>query len=137
MVDCLHWIPPSGTPAHHHKQDSNTRHHTRSTSRHPYQDRYRNSRSRPQSHPYRYHNHSCHDSHRGHSRSHHRDSRCHHRSNAITTVLTVIAITHHTEYHPHTVFFQFIQKTAADHVLHIKQVRKLCISCHPILAELQ
>ena len=45
VVDCPHQIPPSGTPAHHHRQDSNTRHHTRSTSRHHYhcQDRYRHS----------------------------------------------------------------------------------------------
>ena len=21
VVDCLHWIPPSGTPVHHHRQD--------------------------------------------------------------------------------------------------------------------
>ena len=75
VVDCPHWIPPSGTPAHHHRQDSNTRHCTRSTSRHHHQDRYRNSRSRSQSHPHRYCSHSHQDSHRGHSRSHHRDSR--------------------------------------------------------------
>ena len=34
VVDCLHQIPPSGMPAHHHRHDSNTRHCTRSTSRH-------------------------------------------------------------------------------------------------------
>ena len=80
VVDCVHQIPPSGTPAHHHRQDSNTRHCTRSTSRHHHQDRYRNKRSSLQSHPHRYCSHSHHDSHRGHSRSHHRDSKCHDRS---------------------------------------------------------
>ena len=78
LVNCPHWIHPSGTPAHHHRQDSNNRHHTRSTSRHHHWDRYRHSRSRLQSQPHRHRSH--HDSHRGHSRSHHRDSRCHHRS---------------------------------------------------------
>ena len=38
VVDCPHQIPPSGTPAHHHRQDSNTRHCTRFTSRHHHQD---------------------------------------------------------------------------------------------------
>ena len=80
VVDCPCWIPPSGTPAHHHRQVSNTRHCTRSTSRHHHQDRYRHSRSRLQSHPHRYQSHSHHDPHRGHSRSHHRDNRCYHRS---------------------------------------------------------
>ena len=80
VVDCPHQIPPSGTPAHHHRPDSNTSHCTRCTSGHCHQDRYRHSRLRLQSYPHRYQSHSCHDPHRGHSRSHHRDSRCHHRS---------------------------------------------------------
>ena len=80
VVDCLPWIAPSGTPAHHHRQDSNTRHCTKSTSRHHHQDRYRNSRSSLQSHPPSYHIHSHHDSHRGCSRSCYGDSRHHHRS---------------------------------------------------------
>ena len=71
------WIPPSGMPACHHRKESNTRHWTRSPSRHCHQDRYRHSRSRSQSHPHRYQSHSHHNSLRGHSRSHHR---CHHRS---------------------------------------------------------
>ena len=80
VADCPHQMPPSGTPVCQHRWDSNTRHHTRSTSRHCHQDRYSYSKSRLQSHPHRYHSHSGHDSHRGHSRSHHRDSRCHHRN---------------------------------------------------------
>ena len=80
VVDCPHQIAPSGTPAHHHRQDSNIRHCTRSTSRHHHQDRYKHSRSRLQSHPHRCQSHSHHDSHRGCSTSHHRDSSCHHRS---------------------------------------------------------
>ena len=47
-------IPPSGMPAHHKRQHSNTRHCARSTSRHHHQDRYRHSRSRSQSHSCRY-----------------------------------------------------------------------------------
>ena len=57
--------------------------------------------------------------------------------NAITPVLIVITVTHHTEDHPHIGVLQLIQKIAADpdHILHIKQVGKLCINLHPILAE--
>ena len=44
VVDCPHQIPPTGTPAHCHRQDSSTRHCTRSTSRHHHQYRYRHSR---------------------------------------------------------------------------------------------
>ena len=80
MVDCPHWIPPSDTHAHHHRLESHTRHHSRLTSCHHHQDRYRHSRSRSQSHPCRYCSHSHHDSYRGCSRSHHRDNKNHHRS---------------------------------------------------------
>ena len=45
VVDCPDRIPPSGTPTHHHQQNSRTRHCTRSTSRCHNQDRYRHSRS--------------------------------------------------------------------------------------------
>ena len=34
LVDCPHSIPPSGTPAHHHRLKSWHRHHNRSTSHH-------------------------------------------------------------------------------------------------------
>ena len=60
VVDCWHWIPPSGTPAHHHRLKSHTRYCTRLTSHHCHQDRYRNSRSWLQSHPHRYCSHSHH-----------------------------------------------------------------------------
>ena len=50
-MDCPHRIPPSGTPVHHHRQKSDSRCHTRSTSHHHHKDRYRCSRSRSQSHP--------------------------------------------------------------------------------------
>ena len=49
VMGCLHRIPPSGTPAHHHRLQSQHRHHNRSTSCHHHNDRYRCSRSR--SHP--------------------------------------------------------------------------------------
>ena len=80
VADCPDRIPPSGTPAHHHRHNSITRHCTRSTSRCHHQDRYRHSRLRSQSQPCRYRSHGHHDSHRGHSRSHNRHSGCHHRS---------------------------------------------------------
>ena len=80
VVDCLHQIPPSGTPSHHHRPKSHTRHQTRLTSCHHHQDRYRHSRSRSQSCPHRYRSHSHHNSYQRHSRSHHRDNRHHHRS---------------------------------------------------------
>ena len=80
VVDCPHQILSSGILAHHHRQDSNNRHCTRSPSTHHHGDRYRHSRSRLQSQPHRHRGHSHHDSHRGHSRSHQRDSRHHHRS---------------------------------------------------------
>ena len=80
VVDCLHQIPPSGTPVYHHRLKSHTRHHTRLTSHHHHRERYRHSRSRSQSHPCRYCSHSHHNSYRRYSRSHHRDNRHHHRS---------------------------------------------------------
>ena len=54
-------------------------------------------------------------------------------------MLTVIAVIHHTKGHPHIGVLQLIQRITADpsYILHVKQVRKLCISLHPILAELQ
>ena len=70
VMDCLHRIPPSGTPACHHRPKSHSSHHTRSTSHHHHEDRYRCSRSRSQSHSHRYHSRSHHDSYRGHFRSH-------------------------------------------------------------------
>ena len=80
VKDCQYQMPPSGTPAHHHRQNSRTRHHTRSTSRCHHWDRYRHNRSMSQSQPHRYRSHSDYDSHRGCSRSHYRLSGCHHRS---------------------------------------------------------
>ena len=55
---------------------------------------------------------------------------------AITPVLIVFAVTHHMEDHPHIGVIQNITADP-DHVLHIKQVRKLHINLHPILAEFQ
>ena len=40
-MDCTHRIPPSGTPAHHHRSQYQHRHHHRSTSCHHHEDRYR------------------------------------------------------------------------------------------------
>ena len=74
-ADCPDRIPPSGMPACQKRQNSNTRHHPRSTSRHCHQDRYRHSRSRSHPNSHRYWSCSQNNSHRSHSRSHHR---CHH-----------------------------------------------------------
>ena len=76
-ADCPDKIPPSGMPACHKRHHSNTRHHTRSTSRHHHKDQHRYNRSRSQSHSCRYHSHSGNNSHRSCSRS---CNRCPHRS---------------------------------------------------------
>ena len=75
VMDCLHKIPPSGTPACHHRSQSQHRHLNRSNSHHCHEDRYKNRRSRSQSHHQRYHSQSCDNSYIGHFRSHFRDSR--------------------------------------------------------------
>ena len=82
VMDCPYRIPPSSTPACHHRPKSHSSHLTRSTSHHHHEDRYRCSWSRCQSHPYRYDSKTHHDSYRGCSRSHHRDKRWHHRSSS-------------------------------------------------------
>ena len=129
-ADCPHWIPPPGTPAHHHRQNSNTRHHIRSTSRHHHWDRYRHSRSRSQSQPCRY------GSHRGPIKGR-VDATIGVLHDTVTPVLIAIAMTHHTEDHPHIGVLQPIPKitTDLDHILHIKPVRKLHTNLHPVLAE--
>ena len=99
VVDCPHHIPPSGTPACHHRQKSHTRHHTRSTSCHHHQDRYRHSRPRSQSCPHRYHSHSHCNSYRRHSRSHHRDNRHHHRSTSWCSHSSNFLSHHDTPHH--------------------------------------
>ena len=73
-ADCPDRIPPSGTPAHQKRHCSNTRHHTRLTSRHCHRDRHRYNRSRSQSYSHSYQSHSWNSSdlHRGCSRSYHR-----------------------------------------------------------------
>ena len=45
IVDCPHRIPPSGTPAHHHRSQSWHRHHNSSTSCHHPSVRHKSSRS--------------------------------------------------------------------------------------------
>ena len=58
---------------------------------------------------------------------------------AITPVLIIIAMTQHMEDHPYIGLLQLIQKIAADpnHILHIKQVRKLHISLQFTPTEIQ
>ena len=52
VADCPDRIPISDTFAHHHRQNSNTSHHTRSTSRCHHWDKYKHSKSRSQSQPH-------------------------------------------------------------------------------------
>ena len=51
----------------------------------------------------------------------------------------IFVMAHYIEGHPHIEILQLTQEITADptHTLHISQVRKLCISLHPILTELQ
>ena len=58
---------------------------------------------------------------------------------ATTTVLIAFATTPHIKDHPHVELPQPIPETAADpdHILHINQVRELCINLHPVLTEPQ
>ena len=55
---------------------------------------------------------------------------------AITPALIVITVAHHTKDHPHAEVPQLIPEIVADpdHILHINQVRKPCLSLHPALA---
>ena len=58
---------------------------------------------------------------------------------AITPMLTVITMTHHTTDHPHIGVLQHLQEITADpdHNLHINQVGKHNINLYPNIAELQ
>ena len=141
VVDCPHRIPPLGTPAHCHRQNFNTRHCTRSTSRHYHWDKYRHSRSKLQSQPCIYLSYSCHDSHRGHSRSHHRDSRHHHRSTPQCHHPSTYWFHHDT---PHQRSSSHRSSTAHSKDCSRSQLcptykpsKKLCTNLHPTLAELQ
>ena len=55
------------------------------------------------------------------------------------TVLITFAITQHLEDHPHVEVPQLIPEIVADpdHILHINQVRQLCINLDPVLTEPQ
>ena len=77
IMDCPHRIPPSGTPATHHK--SHKGHYARVSLRHHHEDQDMQSQSRSQSHYWRHHSLSH---YRGHSRSQHQDRCSHHRSSS-------------------------------------------------------
>ena len=77
VIDCPCKTPPLGAPAKHHQSKLHKGHHARSSSRHCYEDRYRQSHSRSQLCFHKHCSSSCQDSYRGHSRSQHRDN-CHH-----------------------------------------------------------
>ena len=58
---------------------------------------------------------------------------------ATATVLITFTMMHHIEDHPHIEVPQLIPEIIADpdHILHINQVRQLCINLHPVLTEPQ
>ena len=69
VMDCPHKILPLRTPAKHHQSKPHQSHHARSSSRHYYEDRDRQSHSRSQPCFHRHHSLSSQDSYRGCSRS--------------------------------------------------------------------
>ena len=81
VMDCPNKIQPSGTTAQHQKVHRNC--HTRSSSRHHWEDQERRNRSRSQP---RYSTHcssSSHDLHRGSSRLQQRDRHSHYRNSSM------------------------------------------------------
>ena len=82
VMACPHRIPPLGTPAKHHQPKPHKSHHARSSSRHHCEHRDRQSCSRSQSHFYRHHSSSHHDSYRNCSRSWLRDNHHYPRSSS-------------------------------------------------------
>ena len=134
MVDCLHWIPPSGTSACHHRPKSLTRHHTRSTSHHCHQDR--------QDAADQGHNPILADTTvtvtmipteaiPGHTTGT-TDTIIGVLNDAITQVTIIHAVTHHIALHLPTGALQLILENAADHDpnQHTNQVIKPCINLH-------
>ena len=80
VMDCPQNIPPSGTPAQHHKVHRN--YHTRSSSRCCWEDQERRDRSRSQTRYSRHHGSSHHDLYRGCSRLQQRNGHNHYRSSS-------------------------------------------------------
>ena len=120
-ADCPDRIPPSGTPAHHKRHHSSTRHQTRSTSRHQHRDRHRFSRSRSQSH-------TCTDIKATATTTHTEVApdlitdaltEAHHIINTQPLII-IINATHHIGDHPHIEVPPLTPETAADldHILH-------------------
>ena len=140
-MDCPHRIPPSGTPVHHHRQNSNTRPHTRSTL-----DTITGTDTGTV-------DQGCNPNHAdmeaivamtpteavlGHMTGR-VDATIGVLCNAITPVLIIIAVTCHIKGHPPIEILQLAQEIAANptHALHISQVRKPHINLHPVLAKPQ
>ena len=134
-VDCPDRIPPSGMPACHKRQHSNTRHCTRSTSRH-------------------HHRRSTHIAGQDHSHTLAdievtvtiiqtevipiliTDATTGALYDTISPALIIITMTHHTGDHSHTEVHQLILEITADpdHIHHINHVRTLHLNPHPVLA---
>ena len=137
-MDCPYRIPPSGTPAHHHRLQSQHRYHNSSTSHYNPTDRHRRSQSRSQAHHRRYHSQSHHTSFRACSRSHYRDNRRPHRSSSCCQPLNMPAhCSHCNSPHQNPPLIEALQpipEITADHTLSqpIGQLRIPYIRIHPI-----
>ena len=137
VADCPDRIPPSGTPTHHHRLNSRTRHHTRSTSRWHHRDRIGTADQGLNP------NHidigviattTPTEAVPGHITDI-MDATIE-ALHVTTTALITYAVTHAIEDHPCTEVAWLTPETAADpdHILHINPVRKLCLYHHPVLS---
>ena len=124
VMDCLHKIPSSGTPAINHKPPRS--HHSRSSSRHHHEERDGQSQLRLHSHFQRHCTLSHHNSYRGHSRLQHWDKCSHHRSSSWWSHSIyrgynhqLFHVTHHTNLitdHPHIEVLQLTNpEITVDH----------------------
>ena len=118
VIDCPHMIPPSGTPAHHYSPKSHSSHHTRSTSCHHHEDRYRCSQFRSQSHPHQYHIMSPTEAIPGHTTGITNDiTGVVHDTHTQPLTHIVLTMTLHTADHLHIEALQLTPEITADHTL--------------------
>ena len=100
-VDCPDRIPPPGMSACHKRQHSSTRHHARSTSRHPTTGTATDIAGQDHSHTLADINVTIIITHTEVVRDHITDAITGALHDTITPALIVIAMTHHTRDHPH------------------------------------
>ena len=127
MVDFPDRIPPSGTPTHHHRKESNTRQYTRLSSRHCHQDVYSTDIADQD------HSHTITDIKVIVAMTHTKVI----PDLIIDATIGVITVTHHTTDHPHIGVVWHIPETTAypNHNLHTDQVRTDSINLQPNIAE--